>query len=1173
MVESIIIRIRPLSTRTRQGHGLTFSACIVTSAIAMLLLAGHVSASSETSSTDTLPYIPTTVLIPGSTAELAVAAGHNASSHDVVYVFSPNGDSLDLLTLNISSTLQASSLAAQTLSSSLPFFDGDTTTSTAFTPSLAVDGTIVVYAGDCESGTDFAIWTYSTSDSSPVWVQHGVSASAGTQAAPFSLGGSLSFSEILYPALSPAMVYSYGGMCPNSSITADASTWQSSATYSNQMLRLSPISGSSGTTSYITQTISNKNSPVAEAGFTLTRLPPSIANISGTVSQSINSVLLGGHTQSAFINMSTAAIFSLPEESWSYVAISAPSSTTESELAKKKDKDARRRSPLPTQVDSRSGHTAVLNEGGTALVILGGWVGNINQAADPQLAVLEMSSTNFGEWTWSIPDNQPSGTGIYGHGAALLPGNVMMVSGGYAISSSNSKTRRDLGTAGDTAMFFNITSLSWSNGYTNPSPSSLPSPAGGMSSEPLSKSTRIGLGVGLGVGLAALVALVAVCFWCWRRRQKRKHLVRDKTVRKLQGGERPLDDEDDDMLEQDDWYTGGLDPYMRNGGSDLGGYESLRAPRNSQGFYPEMAESGSAYPNRPRKPAPRVARGLYQPTGSGGRQNDIHPILEGDEDVDVSMHGAISPDKDEVPNDQDDPFVTPVQTPSALAPGVVPFAQPGQGSNTPSPEQYVMVPPARGQHQEVQDWVSDIDASDALITSRILPHSTTVRHSGGRGGNRGSPSRRASLRDSGQLEEGARTDSNLSDSNFSFIRSDSARSYRRLSAPIYNPATAATTSHDPGAAPGTSGSDSNSSGNTYHTAKSMNALQAEGPSLLLGKPRRIDTDLSYENEGDPLTPGSPSKNKLRRSWFGSLKRVFSAGDSSPASSIREPSPTRSGAESSDYEQPQRPMIGLGSFRGTLLKRKQGRQAWEVHKTGGEHDNGEPSAAAAALAAAAAEGREQHQDDWDIERAVEQRLVQIMFTVPKERLRVVNGDAEIDRDEECVVVVDPMREDGQGGGLGGTDERDEPGESSRFIVVGPEKDGGRHERLKEHDGEDEDDEPGESSRFLIVDPEKKPQKEKEVDERSRTLSEPTSDTGKGKGKAPEFTVLDMLQPQHDARSSGSMSRSPSPPAVVAVAEEIRYQRPKTKVQRTRVQELAEAFEARSRSNSPEKGSRA
>jgi hypothetical protein len=39
--------------------------------------------------------------------------------------------------------------------------------------------------------------------------------------------------------------------------------------------------------------------------------------------------------------------------------------------------------------------------------------------------------------------------------------------------------------------------------------------------------------------------------------------------------------------------------------------------------------------------------------------------------------------------------------------------------------------------------------------------------------------------------------------------------------------------------------------------------------------------------------------------------------------------------------------------------------------------------------------EEDEEDWDIEKAIERRVVQVMFTVPKEKLRVVNTDVEAD----------------------------------------------------------------------------------------------------------------------------------------------------------------------------------
>lgn len=72
-----------------------------------------------------------------------------------------------------------------------------------------------------------------------------------------------------------------------------------------------------------------------------------------------------------------------------------------------------------------------------------------------------------------------------------------------------------------------------------------------------------------------------------------------------------------------------------------------------------------------------------------------------------------------------------------------------------------------------------------------------------------------------------------------------------------------------------------------------------------------------------------------------------------------------------------------------MRRKQGKEAWGAGRRGGGLG-----------------GEEEEDDEWDVERAVEQRLVQIMFTVPKERLRVVN--AEVEREEEGE-IVDPEKE--------------------------------------------------------------------------------------------------------------------------------------------------------------------
>ncbi len=162
-----------------------------------------------------------------------------------------------------------------------------------------------------------------------------------------------------------------------------------------------------------------------------------------------------------------------------------------------------------------------------------GW-GDISQAADPQLAVLEMGA-GYGQWQWSIPPAQPPGPGLYGHGAALLPGNVMMVYGGYSISLPSDKPKmrpRQTGSGGHSPMFLNLTTLTWSDTYTNPASSGALSSGSNTSPSQPSNDRTIGLALGLGLGILLIIAVVALIIWV-RRRQKRRQRNRDKAVRAL----------------------------------------------------------------------------------------------------------------------------------------------------------------------------------------------------------------------------------------------------------------------------------------------------------------------------------------------------------------------------------------------------------------------------------------------------------------------------------------------------------------------------------------------------------------------------------------------------------------------------------------------------------------
>ncbi|KAK3687376.1 hypothetical protein B0T22DRAFT_127175 [Podospora appendiculata] len=947
-----------------------------------------------------LPYTPTTILLSG-------PASSNTTT--TAYIFVPDGD---LLSVDISGHLTADTLHPQTLTSGLPFLG---TGHTSFAPSILANGTIAILAGDCATAAAATVWTYTPAG----WTQHTTTttSSQASTTAPYFLGSSLSFSAQLAPVMSDPVLYIYGGMCPFANTTT--ATWQSAAAYSNRMLRISSSDTTTG--AFAAGYTSSAGPPIAEAGFSLTALAPSLTNRSdGIVTQQTSHVLLGGHTPHAFINVSTIAIWSLPEETWSFVDINP-------------GKDA-------AVVGGRSGHTTVLSEDGTYLVVFGGWYGETDQAASPQLVVIKIG-VGMTDWEFAVPAAaQPSGGGVYGHGAVVLPGNVMMVYGGYDIGSA---TKRDAAAASQ--MFLNITSMTWSAEYMNPNyaPPETTAAPGNTSTTSGSSTRAVGLGIGLGLGVPLLLVLCLVAI-CLRRRQQRRRAQRNEALRGLaqgmRGGTLPASgSEGDAMLERDhdhgaaagmfpwnaaaarDWYTGGSDPYVQ--GQRSLGYETLRgaSARNHAGpsvYMPTPPMAAAA--GRPRN-----ARGLYQPTTglSRGSSYDfpelrapggIHPIYEDDEDEERDGDdGGISPERDE-DHEGDDPFQTP------------------RGGATPNTSSSAITSmPPRGQDPEVRGWVSDVDAADAVLSARISRHGSTTTtppatHAAGQPpapmtptrpshAGRISPTRRASVKNSSAASSSGsittaetdetRTGSNLSDrSAFSFVQGaerTATLSPARASLPVASRA-ALLIPADISAKPGSSGSNSSgsSSHHTFSTAKStFGTLQAEGPGLLLGagavrnvKRRSYaedeggyykytsgdgDIDREGDGEGEMIeddyvdVPGSPSKSKPRRSWFGSLRRVFSGATPSPEGSAG--SPTRESlldSSGADYDG----RLGASTSVGTLLRRKQGREAWEEGTGGVQRD-----------------------DEWDVERTMEQRLVQVMFTVPKERLRVVN--AEVEREEE------------------------------------------------------------------------------------------------------------------------------------------------------------------------------
>ncbi len=439
----------------------------------------------------------------------------------------------------------------------------------------------------------------------------------------------------------------------------------------------------------------------------------------------------------------------------------------------------------------------------------------------------------------------------------------------------------------------------------------------------------------------------------------------------------------------------------------------------------------------------------------------IHPIYEADEDLDG--HDAQVPAQDEIGDidvgravgeSETDPFVDTQPSihiqPARSNPGSRPGTSYGD-RGTPTPESS-----AREREREIKKWVADWAAADALMHSRAQ----SMTQSG-----RISPSKEsASGRTESSLSERSVANT-LGLSRNGSTRNNSLTAFFSGGPSSWNPfvtfgATSAglgsITEHGKGDVspvsdrasvhgyarpssnpPPSSCSATSSSFTTAHTSQSLSALRAEGESLL---PR----------PHEDASPGSPSKRKarafsLRRQqggWLGSLKRVFTGAeeDGSMGSGSARSSPTRGHRSPSLSNSPTRPDSGvtLGSGRpaprravsatATMWRRKQGKDDWQdsaepaeqrrantltLDGSGlwrsrlGDHGQGQVGGGGGGgVDAEGQEGRaeEEEEEEWDIERAVERRVVQVMFTVPKEKLRVVNQDVQDESSESGSVML-------------------------------------------------------------------------------------------------------------------------------------------------------------------------
>jgi hypothetical protein len=1003
---------------------------------------------------------------------------------NLIYVFQPasgTSNQFQLGSIDASSPVDAARLPYTTLYPTLPFLNDDAPR--GFTPLLDEGGNITVYTGDCSQGASGGeVWTFTPSSPKEKgigsWKQEDVSAKGSTHAAVMGanyLGGGMTFSSTVGGDASTTSAYIFGGMCPFAD--ANSSSWQSAANYSNLMTILHPSGSHDDKIAYSLDVSSSRGPPVPEAGFSITGLEPTFSNRSdGSRTQQQNFLLIGGHTSSAFINMSQVALFSLPEQGWTFIGVEQ-SDTTHTDLAV-------RANAVP--IDPRSGHTAALTPDGQQIIVFGGWVGDIDTPAEPQLAILNIASGYGGksDWRWTIPSTKgagiPNDSGLYGHGATMLPGGVMMITGGYSITQPTSRRKRATPTVNSKSYFLNVTSNTWVTDYSPPSEGRDTEP---INTGPLSSpGQKVGLGVGLGIGFAAVCGLFTFYMWYTARLQKQRE-VREKQIQDLSFTTHRYNI--DDYSQGFDGRTAQTDDYL--------------AGQNGNYYFPPGTQGGQGWRQTVGRDAERTGllveipsptRGLRR--GLSGRPGfamsnmrgtgNIHPIDELEEEPEEghALNDSIVEKQAEMTERRHERGGSIMDS----APVLDPFIETRRRDT--EQKTIIQTAPTSRVHEEPNrpDYVSPDWPLGAAGPSRPLT-------------GRLSPDKSNSERTSSNLSDrSTRSGLSWTSSNGAIGRSPSVRSAALLNNSIHaNPFKTPDGSptrdkadqsdsdrHTP-ADPRTQSLTSirsNGQGeiDSFRTAQSSFAhLQAEGEALLGGNPERPRPETSssdsntYRDTGgsvsraatatpatsvalDMMATSRPATRERRRSWLGSVRRVLTRSASSaertrsaittmsyherytdnPITPI-EPSVADNRKSYPATSSPPRRAASDASF----WRSRRGQQDWleEEQESPWKRTDGDNWGAPEDIALAERERQRQEwrergkllvnmtsddealptprtpirsdqlgipataerpstpasEADWDVEAAVERRVVQVMFTVPKSKLRVVNADVD------------------------------------------------------------------------------------------------------------------------------------------------------------------------------------
>ena len=1010
-----------------------------------------------------LPYNPSSIFIPESNTDAVL----------LLRPVAPDSYQYDINLIELSSYLGRSPDSRPVLSSALPFTQEDE--QTAFTTIIEDNGNINFYVGDCSTGIDNVhVWRYMVNDNGNFmknsWTEEslykGQKSEDGSaiQARFLSTGFSYSPSVSNDPSSTNGL-YIFGGMCPNE---LDSDLLWTAGNYSDNMIRLDQSEYGLGSLKIESEIAAGIEPPTAQAGSSLTPLKPTYVNISeGIQDKQQDFLLIGGQTETAFIHMSQVALFSLPQESWTFISVNGASEMEAGVQVVSEESQV--------HVEPRSGHTAILSSDGRSIIVFGGWVGDIDTPAKPQLAVLQVGEGYGGEdeWYWTTPQTTGPGledsSGIYGHGAALLPDNILIVAGGYLIPAAASKQKKASQILNDRIMFFNITSNEWLRGYSpqNFAESSQEDDSGSLSTIPEK--------VGLGIGLSVAFLLIAFMLYCFSRKKRKgeNRYMREKNIRQLS-----LETNGSVTSNRDtqSWWARAIAMLskMRSRNHSLLPTEERSWQNDTQlsGSSGDVIIASEQFPSFERREAAvevlSASRGVrkntplraYNPGNPLYEKNPfinsgyIHPIDEvEEEEVNIFPLRKSEDYRDLAVRNGAKKHVTIITPNSNLASDL----NNNQGQA------------AVARRASIRNSVNHrASPNKRLIDGQMQGRSDTF-----------SPDADELQNGRGSPDKSDRTISSLSErsqrsnwSSISSIRGAGDATLRLITRSLSGGSSAVqSSSTDPFLTPGSSPTEKRTFGPSAKlqgklmgaysvapppTARSYNSegdtafaistgfaqLQAEGEALLGGATRLDEMLDDFERINDKVIedsnmyqPDTPRKNRV--GWIGSVRRAlarttsgtgtsrvaaFLTGAGNQATGRQHHEHSFTGAPYTDEVAtniPRRAVSDGGFWHG-----KRGARDWAedmaiadlLDRRSGD-DWGAPedmrkrrhSLVPASMSQPEAEADDSGEgEDWDVEAAAERRVVQVSFTVPRTRLRVVNVDA----DKRSLVSVDERKTSGK-----------------------------------------------------------------------------------------------------------------------------------------------------------------